>query len=271
MASWRTLTFAALRRLARGLHLASRGLLHVGAGLLRLDELRALIAQRWQDFGTTEYQVLSGLFTWEREFYDRFLRRGNRLLVVGCGAGRDLIALLRAGYRAEGLEVAPAAAAIARQMLARQGLHAEVRVGRVEDARLDGRYDAIIFSWFCYSYIPARATRVAALTRLHAHLEPGGCVLISYVPAVGRPRRLPVDLMRLAGRVSRSDWSPQATDTVQSGGAGLHFEHLFEAEEIAAEATEAGFAIAFQRHLEDEGTVALAARGAGVSRAAPPG
>jgi SAM-dependent methyltransferase len=84
------------------------------------------IAQAWEDFGQTESHVLSGLMPWEHEFYSRFLKPQDDILIVGCGSGRDLIALRRAGHRVVGLEVAPRAAAVARAMLKKHGLVAPV-------------------------------------------------------------------------------------------------------------------------------------------------
>jgi len=160
-----------------------------GRSAMSKDQLVRAISKRWNDFGEPEAYVLSGLMPWEQEFYERFLKPDDEILIVGCGSGRDLIALLRAGYRVEGLEVAAQAATKARSMLAKAGLNARVTVGSIEDTSLVSKpFDVYIFSWFCYSYIPQAAARIDVLRKLRDHLLPGGRVLISYEPARTAPR-----------------------------------------------------------------------------------
>jgi hypothetical protein len=47
---------------------------------------------------------------------------------------------------------------------------------------LPRRFDAFVFSAFCYSLIPHADARVAVLRRVTEHLTPGGRLLISYIP-----------------------------------------------------------------------------------------
>jgi SAM-dependent methyltransferase len=254
---WRVGLFRVLRGVARGLEVGARASLCLAAGLLHRDQLAAAIADRWQDFGATEAAVLSGLMPWEREFYARFLTPDDEILVVGCGTGRDLIALRRAGYKVEGLEAAPRAAALARAMLVRQGLSAPIAVGRIEATPIPRAFDVYIFSWFCYSYIPTRATRVSVLQAVARRLTPGGRILITYVPSEGQPGRRAVALTRLVTRVARADWRPEEADAIALSGGGLHFEHQFGRDEIESEAAAARLRVVFHQH-GDNGTLVLA-------------
>lgn len=193
------------RAAARALHLGSRAFACAAPGLLSAAELRAAIARGWEEFGASDDYVLSGLHPWEQALYPRFLRTDDRVLVVGCGTGRDLIALRRAGYRADGLECASAAARTARVHLARLGLEGEVVDGSVESAAL-GHRDAVILSWYVYSYIPGRAARVAVLDRIRRHLHPGGRILLSYLLRDDRDRAARRLLAMAAAIAARSDW-----------------------------------------------------------------
>src|SRR2546429_8949385 len=96
---------------------------------------------------------------------------------------RDLIALLKLGYRVEGLDVGPRAIALARRILEKEDLSTELHTGPIEAVALPGSFDVFTFSWFCYGYIPQADTRIGVLRKVKAHLNPGGRVLISYVPA----------------------------------------------------------------------------------------
>lgn len=244
MATWRTPAFRVLRHTARAFELVSRGLVHVAAGVLRPEQLREVMMERWQRFGTTDDFVDSGLLPWEATLYPRFLRRDDDVLLIGCGTGRDLVALLRAGYRVEGLEPAAAAAAMARTALLERGLDAPVAIGRIETAPLTKSWDAVIFSWYAYTYVIGRAARVAALSRVGRHLRPGGRILVSYLPADGRPRRLPRAITASVARVARSGWSPEATDVIENEG-GLRYEHQFQPGEFEDEVRAAGLAVLF--------------------------
>jgi SAM-dependent methyltransferase len=261
---WRRLSFAVLRRIARAGELASRGVMHVGAGLLGPAELRDVAMERWQDFGATDRFVDQGLMPFEAVLYPRFLRKEDAVLLVGCGTGRDLVALLRAGYRVDGLEPAARAAAAARAALLARGLDATVTIGRLEDAPLAGPWDAIVLSWYCYSYVFPREARIAALARLRRHLRPGGRILVSYITADRPPRRAPLAITTAVARLSRSGWRLEPGDVLRSEGGFLHREHHFRPGEFAAEVREAGLAPVFLED-DDEGHAVLAAPAAGVS------
>jgi len=246
MVGWRKAPFVILSGAARALDRAGRATMFLAAGLLRLDDLRGAIAKTWDNFGLGETLVLSGLMPWERALYDRFLKPEDRVLVVGCGSGRDLIALLRLGYRVEGLDVASRAIALARQMLERQGLSAGLYTGSIESVTLAGTFDVFVFSWFCYGYIPQTATRIEVLRKVKAHLKPGGRVVICYNPAERPPRELPIGLARIAARLTRSDWRPEPGDVVGAVAGdrrAVHYEHQFWGSELENEARAAGLAV----------------------------
>lgn len=246
MIGWRKVPFVLLSGAARALDLAGRASMCLAAGTLRLHDLRGAIANTWEDFGRSEDLILSGLMPWERALYDRFLKREDRILVVGCGTGRDLIALLKLGYRVDGLDLAPRAIALARRMLEREGLSAVLYTGPVEAVALPASFDAFIFSWFCYGYIPQADTRIEVLRKVKARLTPGGRVLIAYIPAERPPRSLPIRLTRFAARLTRSDWHPEIGDVIGPAARArqaIHYEHQFWEGELENEAHAAGLTV----------------------------
>jgi SAM-dependent methyltransferase len=260
----RGLLVAALVGLARALDRGVTVCSSVAAGLLRFDALGRHMGENWQHFGTaqTEADMEAGLFHWEQDFYGRFLRAGERVLVVGCGSGRDLLPLLEQGYKAEGLEPVAVCADLARERVARGGFAAPVQTADIATATLSGRFDAMIFSWLCYSYLPARARRIATLARVREHLAPDGRVLISYVLAQPPPRRLPWRLARLASQLSRADWRPEYGDVFMTrpDTRRVHYEHQFQPAEIEAEARAAGYEIVLHDQSADGHLALRAAR-----------
>jgi SAM-dependent methyltransferase len=259
----RTALFSGLYHCGRTLERAATLWFYAAAGAVRLANLRAAIEREWDDAGALLWEgyICSGLMPWERDFYLRFLKPDDRLLVVGCGTGRDLLALLELGYRAEGLDVAPQCTAIAGRLLRKRGFEVPLYTGAIETIGLPGRFDAFIFSWFCYSYIPESKTRIHVLRKLREQLNPGGRILVTYAPAKTLPHRLPILLTQLVASLSGSDWRPEYGDFVRVSHRGryfIHYEHQFTREGLEGEARAAGLTVAFHE-TADEGTAVLTA------------
>jgi SAM-dependent methyltransferase len=248
---WRKAPYTFLRGAGRVLELAGRASTYLAIGTLRLDDLRGAIAHSWGELGPAD-DDLSSLMPWEHGLYTRFLKTTDRILLVGSGAGRDLVGLLKLGYRVEGLEVASRAVARSRRLLERERLTAELHTGAIEVVELPGSFDAFIFSWCCYSYIPQVATRVRVLCKVKAQLNPGGRVLISYMPAERPSRLLANRLARFAGRITRSDWRSEPGDVVVASAdwRGIHYEHRFSASDFEEEARAAGLRVVFHERGE---------------------
>jgi SAM-dependent methyltransferase len=251
MRGWRKAPYTFLRGAGRVLELAGRASMYLAIGALRLDDLRRAIAHSWDELGPAD-NAPSSLMPWEQGLYARFLKTADRILLVGSGAGRDLVGLLKLGYRVEGLDVAARAVACSRHLLEQERLTAEVHTGAIEAVELPGSFDAFIFSWCCYSYIPQLATRVGVLSKVKAQLNPAGRVLISYIPAERPPRLLANRLTRFAGRITGSDWRPEPGDVVEASAdwRGIHYEHRFSASDFEREACAAGLRVVFHERGE---------------------
>lgn len=238
-----------LHRLSKPLQALPNLLTAAAAGALRRRELQAAIAETWHDVARLEDGDRLGWHAFESEFYGAHLRPGDRVLLVGCGAGRDLVPLIERGHEAVGLDLSADAVDLARQRLARRGLSAELHVGAVEDALLPADFDAAAFSWLCYGYLPGSDARVRALRRLRECLRPGGRVLLTYPLREEPSSRWPARMTRFTTRLLRSDWCPEHGDLFLISRRGrrlaLHYEHHFVPEEFLAEARRAGLTPSF--------------------------
>jgi SAM-dependent methyltransferase len=253
MRSRRDAAFAVLWLAARAFELAGRATLYVAAGVLRRESLQRAIIKTWDRFSRTDAAILSGLMPWEQDWYARVLKPGDHILLVGCGSGRDLIALLELGYHVDGLDPSQPALDLARRILDRRRLSADLYTGAIEDTVPPGMFDAVVFSWFAYGYIPGRAARIAALRRIAARLKPGGRILISYIPTDTPPRSLPIAVTRLVARLTNSDWRPEVGDVLgpaSSDRRAIHYEHQFSADEIEGEAATAGLSVVLHERRE---------------------
>ena len=242
--SLRSLAYRALLAFAHTAHKIGNGALFAAAGLLRRDELRAASVEQYRVFNVSDVEVDGGLTSSERDFYARFIEPAGRVLLVGCGTGRDLIALQELGYDVLGLEPMAEVVDIARHHLARRRSAATIQQGLVQTAELGGRYDAVIFSNGCYSFLPGSAERISALRRVAQHLSPRGRIIVTYYPHPPRPQSEAGRwLTRAAARLSSADWMPERGDTFSRDGALrdlIRFHHAFAPDEFAAECEQAG-------------------------------
>jgi SAM-dependent methyltransferase len=219
---------------------------YAAAGVLRRQDLETAMLIQFRDFAGSPDEVDEGLNPFEQRVYTQWLRPSGRVLLVGCGAGRDLIGLHRLGYRVTGLEQSPDAAETARRHLARVGITASVNAGSIERAELEHQYDAIVFASSCYSNLRGSALRIATLARLRSHVSPGGCLVISYIGSSASQSRLGIALMRLSTRLAASDWWPEPGDNFARplGTPGvLYFTHAFRPGDVAQECAAAGFRV----------------------------
>lgn len=249
-----TLITAALTRAAHFFSRVSRACVYFGVGTQRLAALREGIQFLWNDTEATPGDG-GGLFPVERELFERYMPRGSRILVVGSGGGRDLIALAGLGYRMSGVEPSPRALELNEGLLRERGLSATLVPGFFEDADVGGPFDAIIFSFFCYSYIPESARRVQVLRKAAGLLAPGGRILVSYV-AMGRPHPLLPRLARISAAITGSDWQVEPGDAVSVRADGVprpcfFVEHVFTTREILDEVAAAGVEIVHHRTASD--------------------
>jgi SAM-dependent methyltransferase len=241
----RALAYRALIASAHNLFKAGNGCLFIAAGLLRRDELQQASFDQYRDFNLTAQEVDAGLSPAEQTFYSRFLRSHDRILLAGCGTGRDLIALHELGHDVTGLEPVADVAEFARQHLARRGLWQPVLTGLIQNVPLNGRYDAVIFSNGCYSLLQGSAVRIATLRRVAQHLVPGGRVIVSYHPA-RHQSRIGCWLTRTTARLSAGDWVPEPGDTFSRDlfvPGLIRYHHAFTPQEFARECDAAGLTL----------------------------
>jgi SAM-dependent methyltransferase len=236
---------------ADGLQKAANACLYLAAGLLRPEELRAASRHCWEAYNAASRADDSGLDAWERRFYGAWVRPGNRVLLVGCGSGRDLVGLIELGCQVTGLDASRVAVARAADRLSRRGIAAPLLTSDVETAELEASYDVVIFAPVTYAYIPQHAARVRTLARLRAHVQHDGRVLLTYLERRGpSPRSL--RLVQWAGRLVGHGWHPEPGDCLArefSAPRLLRYEHHFTPEEIARECEAAGLCVVHDEAL----------------------
>ena len=227
---------------ARGLTGATRVVESLAVGTLSRDGLRSAIARSWDDFRQDREEILRGLFDWEHRVLDETLRPGDRVLIVGCGTGRELIALAARSHAVVGVDPSGRAVRLARTVIDEMRLNAEVLEGFFEDVAFPGAFDAIIFSHRAYGLIPGSRFRVAALRKAAGLLTDRGRIILSYLNGRGMNPLL-VRAARIGAVLGRSNLQIERGDEVHRGPRGFLFEHHFGPGECADEAVKAGLSV----------------------------
>jgi hypothetical protein len=184
-----------------------------------------------------EPHIRAGLHQWEAEIVGEAFPDGARVIVTAAGAGREVLALLGAGYDAVGFEPHPGLVAEGRTVLAQTGADERLRpCPRDVFPAVEERADAVIVGWGSYGLIPGRRRRLAFLKDAHASLPPGAPLLLSFFV---RPRRRYFGVVLRVGNALRR---VRRDEALELGDALTpNFAHYFTRHELEEELRAGGF------------------------------
>lgn len=204
------------------------------------------------ELATAQDHRRAGLSDGERRLLHGLLARGDRVLDVGCGAGRATFALRASGHAALGVDVTEA--------MVRSAVHREAGGPApsgfcVMEARAlgfrDRTFDAVLMLGSVLAYIRHRPERQKALGETYRVLRPGGRLLVVTPSRVSSWKfRVWFALMGATWRIRRllgrpSSWEPG--DRVGPAWSGdrshLVYWHMYAPAELARDLTSAGFGI----------------------------
>ncbi len=209
-----------------------------------------------------EFSDPGKLFDWEARWFEGTLPKpGGRILVGGCGAGRELLALEAMGYRVDGFDPAPR---YVQQCQERSLPDALVLVGDYESltqtvledrpvGRLgelcQRRYEAVLLGWGSFTHVLEPNAQLRALQAL-ARLCPDGPLLLSFwgEGLQGAPRRRQGRAFglgqRLGGALGRWRGVTSPASDAETYITTLGFGYTFGAGQLE------GLALALGRRLE---------------------
>lgn len=124
--------------------------------------------------------IESGLEDWEEDVVRKFLKRQARILDIGCGAGREAIALAKEGFEVMGIDIAPEMVKKANANAKGLGLNIKFETKSATEIDFSENYfDAVIFSRSVYSFIPSKPLRIETLKKIRKQLKPSGFIFLS--------------------------------------------------------------------------------------------
>ena len=247
---------------ARGFGRASRVFLYLAIGTERLARFREGVEELWSDPWPAPAGA-GALFPVERELFDRYIPPGSRVLVIGCGGGRDLIALATLGHTMTGVEPSPQAMDLCAIALREQGSRGDPgsRLLRRRARDRPVRRDRVLV--FLLQLHSESARRIACLRKAAGLLAPRGRVFVSYV-TMGGPHPMLPRLARLSAALTGSDWRVEDGDAVSLRREGMSrpcffLEHVFTGLGLLEELAAAGMEVVHHRTAADYPWVICAA------------
>lgn len=157
---------------------------------------------------------------------DGTLTPGSRIIVPGCGQGWEVAALAAADLQVIGIDFAPGALTLCRQLLERGRMDAELLEANVLHWLPDTPVDAVFEQTCLCALYPDYWTRYAA--QLHAWLKPAGKLLALFMQAPrpesaqgvieGPPYHCDINAMRAIFPATLWDWPKPPYPEVAHGG-----------------------------------------------------
>lgn len=224
-------------------------------GCLTADDLNAVTAHhfdRSQFYASADHN-LSGFFAWEKPLFERYFRSGSRILVAAAGGGREVLALRKAGFNADGFECSLPLVAAAGKIAAQLG--ETNHISFCPPDRVPAGlpiYDGLVVGWTGYTHIPTRSRRNLFLQSLRARALSRAPVLLSFFTRP--PRSLDDALIYRTARVCRLFVRTQE-QPLEIGDriSYARYVHAFTREEIEGALHSAGFQLLEYRSVEDWG------------------
>ena len=131
-----------------------------------------LIAKWWAEFNVDGKEI---------PYFRKFVEAGQPALDVACGTGRLLLPYVRAGLDVDGCDISADMIALCRERAEREGLSPNLYVQAMHELELPRRYRTV-FVCGGFGLGSTREQDFEALRRLHAHLAPGGTLVLDNEP-----------------------------------------------------------------------------------------
>jgi len=123
----------------------------------------------------------SGLWHWEEKAFKSFFKDCNSILVGACGGGREILALYKMGYKADGFECSEKLVEFCKETLAKENINSQVYICPPSEVPEHiNKYDSLIMGWGAYMHIRGREKRIKFLKQLHTKVVNNGPLLMSF-------------------------------------------------------------------------------------------
>ncbi len=122
-----------------------------------------------------------GLWKSEEIIFNRYIEKKNKILDIGCGAGRTTFSLYELGYKnIQGIDLSEVMIENAKKLNEIKGYEIDFTIGNAIRLPYEkGCFDAVIFSFNGFMQIPGESNRIRALKEIHRVLKNGGVFIFT--------------------------------------------------------------------------------------------
>jgi SAM-dependent methyltransferase len=187
----------------------------------------------------------------DQPFYLDLARQvGGPVLEIGCGTGRILLPIARAGILVHGLDGSPAMLDLLKLKLEREPEEVRRRVtlhaGDMRDARLSGKFRLVIIPFRPLQHMLTLEDQLAALRTAAAHLSDDGKLAFdvfyprfdSLLSGIGEERfEMEWPSSDEPGTMIRRVYRKDSVDKINQSFSGVFIYRFFEGERIVREET----------------------------------
>ena len=139
-----------------------------------------------------------GLTKEEQVVVDGFLHKGS-ILDVGCGTGREALALAKQGFDVTAIDISEAMISVAKKQVKEKNVHFEV--SDILDYQKGG-FDNVIFFNNIFEQLPSRSKREESIKKAYSLLKEDGTLILT-THSIFVPGRYGWDWICLLSRVVR--------------------------------------------------------------------
>ena len=194
--------------------------------------------------------VEEGLTLYEEKYIKSYIDNRGKLLDIGCGGGREGIALASNGYDVFGIDLVLPMVVNARRTAAKMNQRLEYSaMNALSLGFQDNTFDGVLMLGQVLAFIPLRENRITALKEAFRVLKPGGKILLTthsrnshlkykiYFFLLDNIRRI----LKYLGLNTLEPGDRFATTVGNAKSKGKHYLHMYSMEETFEDLTAAGF------------------------------
>ncbi len=135
-----------------------------------------ILAQWYDDLMIDEYRDI--------EFYSNEIQRnGGPVLELGCGSGRILIELLKAGMQVDGMDISHDMLEVIGEKLEANTLYSRLFHQAIEELDFKEEYQSIFMSGGSFQQIADYSVAFHVMQKIYHALKPGGLFIVdTYIP-----------------------------------------------------------------------------------------
>ncbi|MHA1728934.1 MAG: class I SAM-dependent DNA methyltransferase [Promethearchaeota archaeon] len=123
------------------------------------------------------HEMYQSIFNYEDEFriYDEIMKqkKSKKILEIGCGSGNLAQYFLNAGYKYLGLDISEEMLVIAKEVAP----DADFIRGDMRNLQIKDKFDAVIITGRCFTYMVENEDVINALKSIHGILKPSGYLI----------------------------------------------------------------------------------------------